>query len=87
LFLGAVAGCLFAQGVNYFGGSVIEVNFIIVGMAAILSASLHAPMTAAFIAMSITGSYELFIPIILTSVLSSLLAKRIFPFTVYSYSS
>ena len=87
LFLGAVAGCLFAQSANYFGANVVEVNFIIVGMAAILSASLHAPLTGAFLVMSITGSYELFIPIMLTSVLSSFLAKKIFPFTVYSYAS
>ena len=85
LFLGAVAGYLFSQSVNYLGGSVIEVNFIIAGMAAILSASLHAPLTAAALTMSITGSYELLIPITLTSFLSSYLAKRIFPFTVYSY--
>ena len=65
----------------------VEVNFMIVGMAAILSASLHAPLTGAFLVMSITGSYELFIPIMLTSVLSSFLAKKIFPFTVYSYAS
>ena len=85
MFLGAVAGALFAQVINYFGGSVIEVNFIIIGMVAILSSSLHAPLTAAFLVMSITGSYELFVPILLTSVLSSYGAKKIYPFTVYSY--
>ena len=85
MFLGAVAGALFAQVVNYLGGSVIEVNFIIIGMAAILGSSLHAPLTAAFLVMSVTGSYELFVPIMLTSVLSSYCAKKIYPFTVYSY--
>lgn len=86
LFLGAVAGFIFAQCANYFGAAILPVNFIIVGMAAILSASLHAPLTAAFLAMSVTGSYELFVPILLTSFLSSFLAKKIYPFTVYSYS-
>ncbi len=85
LFLGAVAGALFAQGVNYLGGSVIEVNFIIVGMAAILSSSLHAPLTASFLVMSVTNSYELYIPILVTSVISSYCAKKMYPFTVYSY--
>ncbi len=87
LFLGAVAGFIFAQGSNYFGASVLPINFMIVGMAAVLSASLHAPLTAAFLAMSITGSYELLIPILMTAGLSSFIARRIYPFTVYSYSS
>ena len=86
LFLGAIAGLLFSHGLNvWISADLIEVNFIIVGMAAILGASIHAPLTAIFLTSSITGSYVLTIPLILTVFLSKIISKKILPYTVYSY--
>ncbi|RTY68211.1 MULTISPECIES: chloride channel protein [unclassified Flavobacterium] len=87
LFMGAFLGLLLALVTNtYFNAHVIPINFIIMGMAAVLSASIHAPFTAIFLVCGLTNDYTLFIPILLVCLISKYTAKMIYPFTVYSYS-
>ena len=87
LFLGAVTGLVYAHSVNqWIGSDLIEVNFIIVGMAALLSASIQAPLTAVFLTASITGNYDLLFPLLITAFFSKLIAGKILPYTVYSYA-
>lgn len=88
LFIGAFLGLLLASVLNtFFNTQVIPVNFIIIGMAAVLSASIHAPFTAIFLVCGLTNDYTLFIPILAVCLISKYTAKMIYPFTVYSYSS
>ncbi len=87
LFIGAFLGLLLASILNtFFNTEVIPVNFMIVGMAAVLSASIHAPFTAIFLVCGLTNDYTLFIPILAVCLISKYTAKKIYPFTVYSYS-
>ncbi|RTY82260.1 chloride channel protein [Flavobacterium sp. GSP27] len=87
LFMGAFLGLLLALVTNtYFNAHVIPINFIIMGMAAVLSASIHAPFTSIFLVCGLTNDYTLFIPILLVCLISKYTAKMIYPFTVYSYS-
>lgn len=87
LFIGAFLGLLLALILNtYFNADVIPLNFIIIGMAAVLSASIHAPFTALFLVCSLTNDYTLFLPILVVCLISKYTAKMIYPFTVYSYS-
>lgn len=87
LFMGAFLGLLLALVLNtYFNAHVIPINFIIMGMAAVLSASIHAPFTALFLVCGLTNDYTLFLPILLVCLISKYTAKMIYPFTVYSYS-
>ena len=87
LFIGAFLGLFVASILNtYFGVNVIPVNFIIIGMAAVLSASIHAPFTAIFLVCGLTDDYTLFVPILLVCLISKYTAKAIYPFTVYSFS-
>jgi CIC family chloride channel protein len=87
LFIGAFLGLLVASVLNtYFGVNVIPVNFIIIGMAAVLSASIHAPFTAIFLVCGLTNDYTLFFPILVVCLISKYTAKMIYPFTVYTYS-
>ncbi|HKO78612.1 MAG TPA: chloride channel protein, partial [Flavobacterium sp.] len=62
------------------------INFIIIGMAAVLSASIHAPFTAIFLVCGLTNDYTLFFPILAVCLISKYTAKMIYPFTVYTYS-
>jgi len=71
---------------RYFDANVIPINFIIIGMAAVLSASIHAPFTAIFLVCGLTNDYTLFLPILMVCLISKYTAKFIYPFTVYSYS-
>lgn len=87
LFIGAFLGLLLASILNtFFHVGVIPLNFMIIGMAAVLSASIHAPFTAIFLVCGITNDYTLFIPLLVVSFISQYIAKMIYPFTVYSYS-
>ncbi|MFV8369275.1 chloride channel protein [Flavobacterium sp. LB2R40] len=87
LFIGAFLGLLVALLLNkYFNAGVIPVNFIIIGMAAVLSASIHAPFTAIFLVCGLTNDYTLLLPILVVCLISKYTAKMIYPYTVYSYS-
>ena len=87
LFIGAFLGLLVASVLNtYFNANVIPINFIIIGMAAVLSASIHAPFTAIFLVCGLTNDYTLFLPILVVCLISKYTAKMIYPFTVYSFS-
>ncbi|PXY42635.1 chloride channel protein [Flavobacterium cheongpyeongense] len=87
LFIGAFLGLLLASVLNtFFQIHVIPVNFMIIGMAAVLSASIHAPFTAIFLVCGLTNDYTLFFPIMVVCLISKYTAKMIYPYTVYSYS-
>ncbi|MFV7236367.1 chloride channel protein [Flavobacterium sp. ZB4R12] len=88
LFIGAFLGLLVALLLNtYLNANVIPVNFMVIGMAAVLSASIHAPFTAIFLVCGLTNDYTLFLPILVVCLISKYTAKMIYPFTVYSYST
>lgn len=87
LFIGAFLGLLVASLLNtFFNTQVIPVNFMIIGMAAVLSASIHAPFTAIFLVCGLTNDYTLFLPILAVCLISKYTAKMIYPYTVYTYS-
>ncbi|MEO8237192.1 MAG: chloride channel protein [Flavobacterium sp.] len=87
LFIGAFLGLLLASILNtFFNTQVIPVNFMIIGMAAVLSASIHAPFTAIFLVCGLTNDYTLFFPILVVCLISKYTAKMIYPYTVYTYS-
>ena len=71
LFVGAMAGFLLARVTNLvLAGTefiVPEQNFVLVGMAGLMAGVMQAPMTAIFLIAEISGGYELFIPLIITS--------------------
>ena len=87
LFIGAFLGLLLSSILNtFFNTQVIPLNFMIIGMAAVLSASIHAPFTAIFLVCGLTNDYTLFVPILVVCLISKYTAKMIYPFTVYTYS-
>lgn len=84
---GAFLGFTFALFCNtYFGTSLIYLNFVLVGAAATLSASIYAPLTAIFLVCNLVpNGYVLFFPILLGCWISKNLAKSILPYNVYTY--
>nr|WP_294943339.1 chloride channel protein [uncultured Mucilaginibacter sp.] len=84
MFTGAFLGLLVAFGINQTG--LIHLNtssFIAVGMAGALSGVLHAPLTAIFLIAEITGGYVLFIPLMIVSAISYIIAKLSNPHNMY----
>lgn len=71
LFMGGIAGYLFAKTVNFVLPVTISTsNFTLVAMCGVMSGVLHAPLTAIFLIAEITGGYELFVPLMLVSAIS-----------------
>jgi len=88
IFIGGFIGLLLAICLNtFFNANVIPLNFMILGMGAMLSASINAPFTALFLTCGIINDYTLFFPILLTCLIAKYTAQYIYPFTVYTYSS
>jgi CIC family chloride channel protein len=87
IFIGAFLGLLVAMVLNtYFNAGVIPLNFMIVGMAAMLSASIHAPFTALFLVCGLINDYTLFIPLLIVTLVAKYTAQYIFPYTVYTFA-
>lgn len=88
LFIGAFLGLFTAAALNtWFDAGVIPINFMVIGMAAMLSASIHAPFTALFLICGLVGDYTLFLPLLIVSLISKYTAQAIYPYTVYSLSA
>ncbi len=88
LFTGSLTGYVFAKAINYtnlFEHHLSQSNFALLGMAGLMAGVLHAPLTAIFLIAEITGGYELFVPLMIVSLISFLVAKKFVPNNIYSY--
>jgi CIC family chloride channel protein len=73
LFMGGVTGFLVARTINTFKlANIPESNFALAGMAGVMAAVMHAPLTAIFLIAEITGGYEFFLPLMITSTIAFL---------------
>jgi CIC family chloride channel protein len=85
LFTGAMCGYIFSHSINLLQlGNLNEVNFTVIGMAAMMSGIIHAPLTAIFLIAEITGGYALFVPLMVVSSISFLVSKYFEPYSVYT---
>ena len=85
LFTGAHVGLLFAIFVNYIGyGPISTTNFALVGMAGLIAGVIHAPLTAIFLIAEISQGYELFMPLMITAVVSFITIRFFEPNSVYT---
>lgn len=80
LFAGGSVGFLFAVICQNLGFSDVPVtNLILVGMAGAMSGVLYAPLTAIFLIAESSFGYDLFIPLMIVTVISYLIAKWFAP--------
>lgn len=61
-----------------------EGNFTLVGMAGVLGAVLHAPLTAIFLITEMTNGYELIVPLMLTTAISFITIKTFNPHSIFT---
>ncbi len=84
LFTGATSGLLFVKVMNQFGFNLHEANFVLAGMAGLISGVIHAPLTAIFLIAEITHGYELFMPLMITATISYATIKLFESNSVYT---
>lgn len=85
LFMGAMFGFVYARAINHLDfGNLPESNFTLVAMAGMMAGNLHAPLMAIFLIAEITGGYELFVPLMITSSIAFVTVKQFIPHSVYT---
>ena len=85
LFVGCAVGYAFASLCNFAGlAQLPPMNFALAGMAGAISGIMAAPLTGIFLIAELTGGYELFIPLIIVSAFSTMIARRFEPFSIYT---
>lgn len=86
LYLGCIAGFIFAHTSNYFPATMYlsEKNFALLGMAGIMSGVMHAPLTGVFLIAELTGGYDLFLPLMIISIVSYITILMFEPHSIYS---
>ncbi|MDR2679906.1 MAG: chloride channel protein [Tannerella sp.] len=86
LYLGCIAGFVFAHTSNRFGitDPLSEKNFALMGMAGVMSGVMHAPLTGVFLIAELTGGYDLFLPLMIVSISSYATIIAFEPHSIYS---
>lgn len=86
LFMGAVLGGMVGTaGQMLFPEVVVHPGaYAIVGMAAVFAGAARAPITAILIVFEMSGDYKLILPLMLATVISTLLAEHLYPDSIYT---
>ena len=89
LYVGCMAGFFFAFLLNSLGVvdqtlPLSHKNFALLGMAGVMAGVMHAPLMAIFLTAEMTGGYELFLPLLIASVVSYLTSRILLPYGIYS---
>lgn len=84
LFIGALTGFVVANLFEIFGFHVPVENFALAGMSGLMSGVMHAPLTGIFLIAELTGSYNLFMTLMIVSTVSYLTIKLFEPHSLYA---
>ena len=91
LFLGCIAGFIYANiwdmSFSLSSGSsgfLSTKNCALYGMAGLMSGVMHAPLTGIFLIAELTGGYQLFVPLMIVSVVSYLTINAFEPHSIYA---
>ena len=86
LFVGALAGFLFAYTLNNLFPEIglSNKNFALMGMAGLMSGVMHAPLMAIFLTAEMTGGYNLFLPLLIVSSLAYMTIRFFEPYSIYT---
>lgn len=86
LFIGAGIGGAFGTLVNWLQifPAASPAHYALVGMAAMVAALTHAPLTGIMLAYELTRQYDIVLPLMLVAVISTIIARLIEPDSVYT---
>ncbi len=87
LYVGCMAGFFFASLLNTLGWidePLSTKNFALMGMTGVMAGVMHAPLMAIFLTAEMTGGYDLFLPLLIVSVVSYGTARVVTPYGIYT---
>ena len=84
LFVGCLTGFVVAHVLSFLGIHAPEANFALAGMSGLMSGVMHAPLTGIFLIAELTGGYNLFMTLMIVSVVSYLTIILFEPHSLYA---
>ncbi len=85
LYVGCMSGFFFAFLLNNMFDLDLSIkNFALMGMAAVMSGVMHAPLMGIFLTAEMTGGYELFLPLLIVSTISYGTIRLFEPYSIYT---
>jgi CIC family chloride channel protein len=85
LLLGGAVGFLFGSGLGALGlGVGPPGGYALVGMAAAIAATTHAPLMASVMIFELSGDYAVALPLMLATALATLLSRRMRRASIYT---
>jgi len=86
LFIGAVTGGAFGFAIHSIFPDITATSgaYALVGMAALVGGTTHAPITAILIIFEMTSDYRIILPLMIAVVFSTLVARRLFNPSIYT---
>ena len=87
LFMGAMAGGAFGSVVHSLFPSVAVSAgaYAVVGMGAVVAATTHGPLQAILIIFEMTGDYKIILPLMITCIISTLVARKLCSESIYTF--
>ncbi|MGV7223603.1 MAG: chloride channel protein [Nitrospinales bacterium] len=87
LFMGAMAGGAFGSVVHSLFPSVAVSAgaYAVVGMGAVVAATTHGPLQAILIIFEMTGDYKIILPLMITCIVSTLVARKLCGESIYTF--
>ena len=89
LFIGAAVGYAFGLVLQQIGGgpdvsSITPATYALVGMAAVVAATTHAPMTAIIIVFEMTHNYKVILPVMFAVTVALVIAQLLYRDSIYT---
>jgi CIC family chloride channel protein len=86
LLIGGCTGALYAWGLHaVFGGAIgAPSTYALIGLAAAMAATTHAPLTGTVLACELSGDYALMLPLLVATALAAAWARRLYVDSVYT---
>lgn len=84
LFMGAITGFIVSTILQQFGFDAPTENFTLAGMSGLMSGVMHAPLTGIFLIAELTGGYNLFLTLMMVSVIAYLTIIVFEPHSLYA---
>ena len=84
LFVGCLTGYVVSMLLSFVGIEVPTANFALAGMSGLMSGVMHAPLTGIFLIAELTGGYNLFMTLMVVSVVSFITIKLFEPHSLYA---
>jgi CIC family chloride channel protein len=86
LLIGGCTGALYAWGLHAVFGDAIgsQPTYALIGLAAAMAATTHAPLTGTVLACELSGDYALMLPLLVATALAAAWARRLYVDSVYT---